>query len=299
MLRAQGMHPRVLSSPEILAPLPGICCRADAPASLHEIARVLQLHVVPGAVISHATAAELYGIPVPVALTRDRQQPLHCTVPSGEGRHRTARLIVHESAQLTAVEHRGLRMTDPVTTLQQIAFDMRPDDLVVCADALLSGGKNTGVMLSHSDMQKKVALSAGPGAAALRHAVLRAREGVWSPMETRARLLLIDVGLPEPVPNLKVLDPSTGRHYYVDLAYPAERIAIEYDSDFHRMDRTQWQKDLSKDAALRRMGWRVLRISIADIRRPQGFLRALQAERAAGGADAGAVGTSPAAAPPQ
>ena len=37
-----GMHPRVLSSPAIVAPLPGYCARADAPVPLIAVAQVLQ-----------------------------------------------------------------------------------------------------------------------------------------------------------------------------------------------------------------------------------------------------------------
>ncbi|PMC75073.1 MULTISPECIES: endonuclease domain-containing protein [unclassified Brachybacterium] len=280
-LLAQGMHTRVLASDQILAPLPGFVTRADAPADLRTTVRALQKYVVPGAPISHVTAAEYLGLPLPAGLTHADGEPLHCAVERRGGQKATARIRLHESHPIVAFDHRGVNLFHPVRVLQQLSRRFSREDLVICVDALVTTGQGCVMPWALEDVRRMAGQLRGAGARAVVAATAEAREGVWSPMETRARLLLIDSGLPEPVPNLKVRDPSTGRHYYVDLAYPAERIAIEYDSDFHRVDRTQWQKDLSKDAALRRMGWRVLRISIADIRRPQAFLRALHAERAA------------------
>ena len=49
-----------------------------------------------------------------------------------------------------------------------------------------------------------------------------------SPMESRARMALVLGGLPAPaVQHLVVV---RGRRYYLDLAYPQHRIAIEYDA---------------------------------------------------------------------
>src|SRR5699024_11118010 len=38
-----------------------------------------------------------------------------------------------------------------------------------------------------------------------------------------------DRGWPPPALNHEIVDPATGIVYYVDLAYPQQRIAIEYD----------------------------------------------------------------------
>ena len=109
-------------------------------------------------------------------------------------------------------------------------------------------------------------------------------ENVWSPMETRTRLLLTRRGYPLPVANLRVDDPDTDWHGCIDLAYPQWRIAIEYDSEAHRLDRALWQKDLHKNQVLHQQAWSVLRISVADLVAPEHFLQRLDAAISRAGA---------------
>lgn len=63
--RALGVSTRRLAGPELVTVFPGFLTPAAAPASVNEMCRVLQQAVVPGAVISHSTAALLLRIPVP------------------------------------------------------------------------------------------------------------------------------------------------------------------------------------------------------------------------------------------
>src|SRR5690625_6294976 len=81
-------------------------------------------------------------------------------------------------------------------------------------------------------------------------------------METKVRLMILARGYPEPVPNLEFIDPATGIVYYVDLAYPQWKIAIEYDGQGHWDDKQQWEKDLHKNEVLHDQAWKVLRIAI-------------------------------------
>lgn len=253
--------------------LPGHYTRTDRPASLHEIAWTLQVEVRPGVVISHETAAELYGLPLPRALTWRFGAPVHGSLEVGypsSGRL----LIVHRATRLGKQRHRALIMVPPLVAIQQIAGSLDHAGLVACVDALL--GQKADVALPDKDSATREADGLrGRGSCAVRRAVHDSREMVWSPMETRARLLLLRAGYPEPSTNLKVVDPSTGRHFYLDLAYEQFRIAIEYDGDFHRTNRRAWQKDLHKHEVLHQLGWVVLRITIADLRDPRDFFRRL------------------------
>ena len=63
-----GMNPRRLSSEEFTRVFSGFYTPTCAPASVEAMAWVLQNKVVPGAVISHSTAALLRGIPLPPQL---------------------------------------------------------------------------------------------------------------------------------------------------------------------------------------------------------------------------------------
>ncbi|MBG0563224.1 hypothetical protein [Actinoplanes aureus] len=53
-------------------------------------------------------------------------------------------------------------------------------------------------------------------------------------MESRLRLLLVDAGVPPPVPQFEVRDEDGRLIGRVDLAWPARRVAHEYEGDHHR-----------------------------------------------------------------
>ena len=83
-------------------------------------------------------------------------------------------------------------------------------------------------------------------------------------METRARLTLVDAGLPRPVAQFEVRDPGGRLVGRVDLAYPDHLIAIEYEGDHHR-DRATFRRDIARINALQDLGWPVVRVTADDI----------------------------------
>ena len=80
-----GVSSRRLSSPEFVPLLPGLLTPRAEPATLEDMARALQTQVVPGAVLSHTTAAVFHGVPVPwsadggIGLLTHRPDPLSGT----------------------------------------------------------------------------------------------------------------------------------------------------------------------------------------------------------------------------
>jgi very-short-patch-repair endonuclease len=83
-----------------------------------------------------------------------------------------------------------------------------------------------------------------------------------SPMETRIRLAVVGAGLPVPV-----LQHQVGP-YFLDLAYPAIRLAIEYDGRDH-LTQERALRDLDRQAYLTAAGWtKVLRFRAAEVYRP-------------------------------
>jgi len=70
----------------------------------------------------------------------------------------------------------------------------------------------------------------------------------------------VHAGLPEPV----VAHPvrvAGGLMLHPDLAYPEQRIAIEYEGDGHRTDASQWRRDVERVELLWAAGWRVIRVT--------------------------------------
>ena len=68
------------------------------------------------------------------------------------------------------------------------------------------------------------------------------------------------------------MDPVTGIAYFVDLAYPCERIAIEYDGADHLTDADRVKRDHRKSAVLHAEGWTVLRVYAEDLHDPRDLL---------------------------
>lgn len=277
ILRDRGMHPRVLGSSEILSPLPGYCMRADHPAELANVARILQMIVIPGAVISDETAAELIGLPLPRKLTRAGGARLCCRVPADQPARSGKALVVLAGRMVATESFRGVLVAVPAVILQEIAPKLSRMDLVAAVDALIADSNGALRRVPLETLREQAQAATGRGAKKLRAAVAEARERVWSPMETKMRLLVVDRGYPEPLPNVEVRDPDTGTSFFIDLAYPEWKIGIEYDSEQHRLDKVKWQKDLHKDEVLHGEGWIVLRVSIADFHDSRYFLRRLEA----------------------
>ena len=85
-------------------------------------------------------------------------------------------------------------------------------------------------------------------------------------MESEARLVMLDGGLPEPLLQYEIVDRD-GRLWRVDFAWPDRRVAVEYDGfDWHSSPEAL-RRDRQKRAALEEIDWRVVSIVSDDVRR--------------------------------
>ncbi|WP_336923739.1 DUF559 domain-containing protein [Aquipuribacter sp. SD81] len=85
-----------------------------------------------------------------------------------------------------------------------------------------------------------------------------------SPPESVLRLLVHEAGLPRPVPQLVVTGPDGRAVARVDLGWPDQRVAVEYDGR-HHMEAGQWQRDLRRRERLEELGWRVVVVTREDL----------------------------------
>lgn len=67
--------------------------------------------------------------------------------------------------------------------------------------------------------------------------------GAQSPKETWLRLLLIDGGFPPPQTQIPLYENGYAVAF-LDLGWPAIKLAVEYDGDQHRTDRAQYVRDI-------------------------------------------------------
>jgi very-short-patch-repair endonuclease len=76
---------------------------------------------------------------------------------------------------------------------------------------------------------------------------------------------IADAGLPRPKQQHRV--KNGGRTYKLDLAYPAHKVAIEYDGWDVHSTRTAFDADPVRDMDLEDEGWRVLHFTSKSTRR--------------------------------
>ena len=248
---------------------------ATSPAPLREVAHHALREVVPEAVVSHVSAAELLGLPLPFALTWERGAPLHVDVAPARRRSSAARLTVHTrtGGRPTRLVS-GLPVAAPLEVLLDLAGLLPHDELVACIDAFGSLRRKE-VRVPVESIRIAAQTVTGRHVRALRRAAGDARDAVDSPRETRTRLMLLRAGFPEPEINRPVIDPATRIEFSLDLAYPAWRIAIEYDGKEH-FDAERAKRDRYKDEVLHDQGWSVLRLTVLDHQDPRPFLARLR-----------------------
>jgi len=91
--------------------------------------------------------------------------------------------------------------------------------------------------------------------------------GAASPMESEARLVMLDGGLPTPQLQFPVLDSWGMPKFFLDFAWPQAKVGAEYDSDeFHSGGRAV-RRDKSRISWLQDHGWLIVYITADDVRR--------------------------------
>lgn len=95
-----------------------------------------------------------------------------------------------------------------------------------------------------------------------RRALLLARAGTDSSMETRTRLALLKYGLNCPQVNYPIFVGNNTRPIYLDLAYPEFKICIEYEGSHHA---GQWLNDARRRQMIEDAGWKYIQVTKLDI----------------------------------
>ena len=211
----------------------------STPVTDRDLLAALQREVAR-AIASHATAAYLLGF-------AEEPEAPHVTVPHGHALEGGDRVVVHRSRRdIPIVVVDGLRVTDPVRTVLDLARASRRTEGVVLADAAINAGLVTpeGLRGALPTVHRR------HGAERARDAVRDCRAGAESPMETRLRLLLVAAGLPEPVLQHPVRT-SIGL-CRLDLSWPDQRLAVEYDGYDWHSGRAAFARRLGRAVARRR-----------------------------------------------
>ena len=196
-------------------------------------AREMAAILATGGVLSHHTAAAIWGIRPP------NDDEIH-VVAGRKARTRTG-LRVHRSASLNAQVHLGL----PLTTVPRTLHDLAP-------------------LISQGELERAVEEAVIRGLAApeelttrpaLRRATIEEPQITRSEAERRLRRLIKAARLPRAVTNTRVAG------WEVDAFWPREKLVVEVDGYAYHGNRGAFERDRRKDAALVAAGYRVVRIT--------------------------------------
>lgn len=212
------------------------------------------------------TAAAAYGFDT------ERTTDVHVLNPGGRQLRSTDGLVVHRrsGAPLTVVG--GRPATAPAWTAIEFARSLRRPRALAMLDAALRSGNS-----SREELGRTVDLQSGRrGIVAVRALLGWASPLSESPMESEARLLMIDGGLPPPVLQYEVVDLQR-RRWRLDFAWPDVRVGAEYDGlDWHSGP-DAFVRDRRRSAALQELGWLIVPIIAGDVRdRPGELVRRLE-----------------------
>jgi hypothetical protein len=220
-------------------------------------ARGAALLMPPGAALGGRSAAAWFGAPFssvgdPVVVVAPRGCPWDG--PRGVRVHKT---------DLTAADVRTTEDGVRLTTVERTAWDVATLETTGTAVALLDGMLRAGT-LTEEQLVRVTARRRGQWRSTRAEFVLPLVDGrAMSPPESRVRVACALAGLPRPVPQHVVIADGVFLGE-VDLAWPEARLVVEYEGAYHFEDE-QIREDDGRYARLIAAGWRVIRLSSADL----------------------------------
>ena len=216
-----------------------------------------------GSVASHGTAAAAWDLRAEPGLVR------HVTVLPGNGSRSRAGIRVHRT-RLTAsdvTQREGL----PVTTVARSLVDL--GDVARAEQVRRAFIRAEQLRLLDVEEIDAALLRAGRrrGPAILR-GLLRAYDPRWQATRSGLEVLMLDTvreyGLPQPEVNSWI----AGR-WEADLLWAGERLIVEVDGGGVHGPLSARGRDVVRDAALRRLGYRVMHVAEAELASPSAVAR--------------------------
>ncbi|KRE33861.1 hypothetical protein ASG82_22720 [Mycobacterium sp. Soil538] len=201
------------------------------------------------------TAAAMFGFDTEQPAELHILDPPRCALRNADG------LVVHrrDGAPLVVVD--GRRATSPAWTAVEVARSLgRPRALATLDAALRSG------TCSRPDLWRAAVEQKGRrGIVAVRDLLPLADPRSESPMESEARLAMLDGGLPVPELQYEIVD-GNGDLRRLDFAWPDDRVAAEYDGVAWHSGPEAMVSDRRRHNALADVDWTVVPIVSDDVR---------------------------------
>lgn len=236
---------------------------------LAALAKATSLVLPGGSAFSHVTAARLLGLPLPRRWAP--AEPLDVMFLTAAPKIRRAGCQGHLGLETRlVVQRRSLRVVSPEDTWCDLAATgtLDLDELIVLGDAIVHWRRGIPpVQLAKAVSRRR----GGRGRRLMAEALPHLRPRSNSPMETRARLLFLRGGLPEPELNVVINDQYSGQWLSdSDFVWREQRVVAEFDGDHHRTNRAQWQNDIARRENLQDDGWTFVQLTYSAVMVPLG-----------------------------
>ena len=237
----RAYHGRYIAGPD----LPGLWGRARA-----------ALMDNPDAMLGFHTAAELQGFGVAPS------DNIHLLTPAGSPFPQRRGITAHQTVLPAAPPDfiLGLPCAGAARVAVDLARTLPRFDALPVLDAALSAG-----VVSPEELLVEVGRHDGlRGVRQARDLVAIADGRAECRQETQLRLLLVDAGIRDFVPQLPVLDTRGYVRYRLDLGDPHRKIAAEYDGSSH-LNRQRLRQDRTRHNWLEQQGWAMRYFTAADL----------------------------------
>lgn len=211
----------------------------------------------PGAVLSHRSAAALWGIAPRSGRAIEVTRASGWRAPAGIAVHR-CRLPADEVCAIDGIPATGLARTfldlAAVEPRRRVEAALNEAEVLALTDSL-----SIPALLKRYPRR--------PGTAALRD--LMADEAVVrgitrQELERRFAALLAEAGLPPPRRNAHLA--VRGRFFEVDCLWEGSRVIVELDGRAAHGTRRAFERDRERDRLLQAEGWRVVRVTWRQLR---------------------------------
>lgn len=253
---------------------------ASPPHTTAELVRAFGVALPDDCVFSHVTAAQLWRLPLPegaagtvvIDVMRDSRRGLirrkGCRGHRGLELRRTA---IAQGLPVTSLADTWVDLGEvaaPGLPLDELV--LLGDDIATRLDGPAEPGEADGARRGRGQSELAGVLEARTrprGKTRLTEALGLVRSPVRSPMETRARLMFVRAGFPEPEVNVPVFDNDGFWMLEGDLVWRDQRVVGEYQGRDHASIRRR-SYDANRSAVAEDHGWRVLEIYADDVYRP-------------------------------
>jgi very-short-patch-repair endonuclease len=229
-----------------------------APVTLKQRALAATIAVGQPCVVSHWTAADLWGL-----IPSDQKRAVEVTIPRGRTAAHSG-VVVHTASHLPRTDVTEL-IPVPITRVPRTIADLRGDTQEAALDEAIRRRLTTPAdVLGYSRALNKLALD---------------RLGLGTPHEKIERLAIAALrayGLPDAVRQYEIC--PEGKTYYIDLAYPDERVAIELLGESAHWGTDRFQYEIDRRNAIELAGFRLLEFTWWDVNeRPERLGRQVSA----------------------